>query len=172
MGDTGLTAQEIAAVVPLLNRRLSLRIHGLELRYLIGKTVSSEGSDAGSLDSIRYQIEAIDAEISFIDQQLSAMLSDYSNRQGPWLVVPDDLSALWFVVPPPCTAPGEIAIAKVDASGWLVIGMVHDVFPAGIEVPSSCPPLRLAVGNLFQESRPVDLLLRVDGKLRRYPIPQ
>jgi hypothetical protein len=142
----GLTADEADAAAALAERRLALRIRGLELRYLVGKTATST-SDAAALDPIRYQIDAIDQEIAFIDRELEVVLDSYSRRKGPWLIRMEEAEQawLWFVAPPPCGDGADLALA--GDGDWLPVGAQPDPAAPRAMPPGACVPWRLDIGD-------------------------
>jgi hypothetical protein len=142
----GLAADEADAAAALAERRLALRIRGLELRYLVGKTATST-SDTAALDPIRYQIDAIDQEIAFIDRELEIVLDSYSRRKGPWLMRLEEAEQawLWFVAPPPCGTGADLALA--GDGNWLPVGAQPDPAAPRAMPPGACVPWRLDIGE-------------------------
>jgi hypothetical protein len=144
VADGTLTESEGTSAIRLAERRLSLRIRGLELRYLVGKTATA-GGDTVALESIRHRIEAIDLEIAFIDQELAGVLDAASRRTGPWLVR-TEVGALWLVTPRPCRK--AMSLAVTDAAGsWREVEARLEPNPPEADLPSDCPPLRLTAAG-------------------------
>ena len=140
-----LSAVEVEVIAALVGRRQSLRIRGLELRYLVGKTATSEGEGSTKIDAIRHQIESIEEEIRYIDGDLAERLDAYGRRSGPWLVMLAGESCMnvWFVPLPPCDAPKEASLQSDDGHGWLGAGSVNATPIPGFEPPGVCAPLLL-----------------------------
>ena len=167
--ETGnLSAVEAEIIAALAVRRQALRIRGLELRYLVGKTATSEGEGTAKLDQIRHQVESIEEEIGYIDRELSEHLDAYGQRTGPWLVVliGEACADYWFVPRHPCDTSQDVSLRSATQPHWLEAaakdGSVPDVDLPGVCLPTyvgfSCPP----------PDRGDSLTLTLDGRLMRF----
>jgi hypothetical protein len=160
-----LLPDEAEAALMLVERRLSLRIRGLELRYLIGKTATSS-SDRTAIESIRYQVDAIDQEIAFLDQELGAVLEAYSRRTGPWLLLRElgGPAQVWFVAAAPCRPVGDVAIAADGNAPWIAAAATADPGLPLADLPGACMPWRLAVDGGMPWHGSGRVRLRVDAE--------
>lgn len=171
--DSGqLTPSQTDAFEALLARRQALRIRGLETRYLVGKTATSEGEDSNKLVEIRHQVAAIEEEIEFVELTLSELLDAYSRRSGPWLVVFDegDCSIYWLVPADPCNEPRDIVLESHLPSIWMEATVVAEAIP-GFVPPGTCAPLRVDVGCPQLENALV-LNLSLDGEVLRFAVTE
>jgi len=160
-----LLPDEAEAARILVERRLSLRIRDLELRYLIGKTATSS-SDRTAIEPIRYRVDAIDQEIAYLDRELSVRLEAYSRRTGPWLLVGDAQAPaqLWFVAAAPCSPVGDVAVAADGGGPWIAATATADPDLPLADLPGACAPWRLAVDGDVPRHGSGRVRLRVDAE--------
>ena len=163
-----LVAAEADIVTALVVRRQALRIRGLELRYLVGKTATSEGEGTNKLDHIRHQVDSIEEEISYIDRELAQLLHDYGSRSGPWLVMltNDACTQYWFVARSPCNGQQHVVLPSAVKPHWLETDAHIDPV-SDVGLPDACTPLSLGL-HCPSPGSGEPLVLRIDGTIRHF----
>ncbi len=164
----GLSIDEADVITALVVRRQALRIRGLELRYLVGKTATSESKGTDKLDHIRHQIASIEEEIGYIDRELTERLDAFGKQTGPWIVsrTDDACTQYWFVARSPCDMHQDISLQSVVKPHWLETDAKMNAL-ADVDLPGVCAPYHL---GLRCPSPPSDeaQVLHIDGTVVRF----
>lgn len=163
-----LSSAEADIITALVVRRQALRIRGLELRYLVGKTATSEGEGTDKLDHIRHQVASITEEISYIDRELTQHLNAFGQRSGPWLVSRTNhaCTQYWYVARSPCTAQQDVAMPSAVKPHWLETNSRANLL-AGVDLANTCAPLHLGL-RCPPPSSDGPVVLHVDGMTLRF----
>ena len=169
LSETGdLSPAEADVITALVVRRQALRIRSLELRYLVGKTATSEGEGTDKLDHIRHQIESIAEEIGYIDRELTQRLDAFGQRSGPWLVsrANDACTQYWFVARSQCASRHDVAMPMAVKPHWLETNARANLL-TDVELPSACAPVHLGL-RCPSPSFDSPVVLHLDGMTWRF----